>query len=55
MEFPKKRPSYEKERRDKILKEIEHEYSLKDLLGVLKSFTKFIYVKIKNKNVSLLQ
>ena len=29
MEFPKKRPSYEKESREKILKEIEHEYSLK--------------------------
>ena len=29
MEFPKKRPSYENERRAKILKEIEKEYSLK--------------------------
>ena len=29
MEFPRKRPSYEKERREKILKEIEQEYSLK--------------------------
>ena len=29
MEFPKKRSSNEKQRREKILKEIEHEYSLK--------------------------